>query len=138
MQIEEVDYQQVLELRHEVMYPEQDLDFVRLENDSEGIHVGIRENGLLVSTVSIFLEGRDVQFRKLATKENFQHQGYATALIKWILAYAKEMKLNKVWANSRVNILPLYAKLGFEKTEKTFSKNGYNYNIVEFDIKDKL
>lgn len=138
MQIEEIDYGQVLALRHEVMYPEHDINFVKLDNDANGIHVGIREQGDVIAVVSIFLEGRDIQFRKLATKESFQHKGYATSLIKWILAYAKEMKLNKVWANSRVNIYPLYEQLGFAKTDKTFSKNGYDYVVVEYDIEDKL
>lgn len=134
MQIEEIEYNKVLQLRQEVMYPQEDINFVKLENDSDGIHVGIYKDEMLASVVSIFLEGRDVQFRKLATLEAYQNKGYASALLKWILAYAKEMKLNRVWANSRVNIYPFYEKLGFKKTGETFSKNGYDYLIIEYKI----
>lgn len=132
MQIEEVDYNQVLELRREVMYPNKDIEFVKLANDSDGIHVGIYDSGTLASVVSIFLEGRDVQFRKLATRETFQNKGYASALIKWILEYAKEMKLNKVWANSRVNIYPFYERFEFIKTENTFTKDEHDYVVIEY------
>lgn len=136
MQIEEIDYNEILEIRREVMYPTEDIDFVKLENDLAGIHLGIYKDGVLASAVSIFIENRNIQFRKLATREQFQQKGYASALINYILSYAKEMKFNKVWANSRANIYPLYEKLGFEKTDNTFTKNGYNYVVVEYKIED--
>lgn len=134
MQIEEVEYQEILKLRQEVMYPDKDLDFVKLENDSKGLHLGIYDEGNLASIVSLFIEGRDIQFRKLATRPEFQCKGYASKLIKYILDYANEMEFNKVWANSRVNVYPFYEKLGFQKTANTFTKNGYDYVIIESKI----
>lgn len=135
MKVEEIDYSEILELRQTVMYPDKDIDFVKLEDDELGIHMGIREKGTVVSAMSIFLNGRELQFRKLATKQEFQKQGYASALIKWLIYYASEMKFDKVWANARTEALPFYKRLDFKETDKTFSKNGYDYVVIEYLIK---
>lgn len=134
MQIEEIEYQEVLKLRQEVMYPDKDLDFVKLENDAKGLHLGIFDEGNLASIVSLFIEGRDIQFRKLATRPEFQRKGYASKLIKYVLDYANEMEFNKVWANSRANIYSFYEELGFQKTANTFTKNGHDYVVIEYKI----
>ena len=81
MIINEVPYEDVLKLRHEVMYPDKDIDFVKLPDDNMGLHIGVYENGILVSVMSVFLHGREVQFRKLATRRSEQGKGYASALM---------------------------------------------------------
>lgn len=134
MRIEEINYQEVLKLRQEVMYPDKDLDFVKLEEDDKGLHIGIYDDAHLASVVSLFIADRDIQFRKLATQISFQNKGYASKLIKYILDYANEMKFNRVWANSRANIYPFYEKFGFHKTDETFTKNGHDYIIIEYKI----
>lgn len=132
MKIEEAKYEDILSLRQEVMYPNQDLSLAKVSNDGEGIHLGIYEDNILISTVSIFLQNRSLQFRKLATKKEFRNKGYATSLLKYIIAYANQFSFNKVWANARIQALPFYLQLGFRETEKSFSKNGYDYVIVEY------
>jgi len=129
--IQEASYEEVLQIRHEVMYPDKDTEYVKLPEDNLGLHVGYYEKGKLVSVVSLFLEERDLQFRKLATKVEYQHNGYASEIIKWILDYAKEVKLDKVWCNSRVEKVQFYEKFGFEKTNHTFMRDGYGYVVVE-------
>ena len=77
MIITEAEYNDVLALRQQVMYPDKDLDFVRLLDDNRGLHIGVFENEELVSAMSLFIEGRDVQFRKLETRKERQGRGYA-------------------------------------------------------------
>ena len=45
-------------IRYQVMYPEHDLDFVKIENDDEGIHFGLYYNQKLTGIVSVFNEGK--------------------------------------------------------------------------------
>lgn len=129
--IDEVTYDKILAIRQEVMYPDKDLEFVKVENDGQGLHLGFYEEGEPVSIVSLFLKDRELQFRKLATLTSMQGQGYGTKLMKWILDYARDMKFERVWANARVDALDFYRQLGFEETDNRFSKNGYDYVVIE-------
>lgn len=127
----EASYDEVLKVRLEVMYPDKNIEYVKLPSDNLGLHMGNFVENQLVTVTSLFLEGRDLQFRKLATLKDFQNKGYATELIKWILDYAKEFKLNKVWCNSRVDKISFYEKFGFVKTDNIFTKDGIDFIIME-------
>ena len=70
--INEVPYDQVLEIRHKVMYADKPKEVVILADDDKGIHIGYHKNDNPVSVVSIFLNNGELQFRKLATLEEFQ------------------------------------------------------------------
>lgn len=129
--INEVPYDQVLEIRHKVMYPDKLKEVVILSDDDKGIHIGYHKNDNPVSVVSIFLNNGELQFRKLATLEEFQGKGYASQLVKWILDYARDMQFPRVWCNARVGKIDFYKKFGFEPTGQTFEKDGYEFVIIE-------
>lgn len=131
MVIKEAPYEDVLKLRQEVMYPDKDIDFVKLPNDDLGLHIGVFIDNQLVSAMSLFIENRDVQFRKLATKENMQKKGYATELMKWLVDYANDVKLDKLWCNARKDVTDFYKKFGYKSTDKEFTKDGYDFVIME-------
>lgn len=129
--IKEVPYDQVLDIRHKVMYPDKERETVILSDDEQGIHVGYYKNDVPVSVVSIFLKNGELQFRKLATLVQFQQKGYASQIIRWILDYAKDMEFPRVWCNARVGKVDFYKKFGFELTDQTFEKDGYEFVIIE-------
>jgi len=131
MIITEVPYHDVLTMRQQVMYPDKDTEFVKLSDDDRGLHIGVYEKDELVSVMSIFLHGRDVQFRKLATRNDMQGKGFASALMQWLIDYANDMKLNRLWCNARINATGFYTKFGYEETDERFSKNGYEYVVME-------
>jgi len=132
MTINEADYQDVLKIRHEVMYPDKDIAYAKLDNDDMGIHMGVFEAGELITVVSIFMDkDRNVQFRKLATRKDMQGRGYGSQMIKWLIDYANDMKLNSLWCNSRKEAVGFYEKFGFKETDTTFTKDGYDYVIME-------
>jgi len=131
MIINEAPYEDVLKLRKEVMYPDRDIDFVKLPDDNMGLHIGVYEKDVLVSVMSVFLHGREVQFRKLATKSEEQGKGFASALMQWLIDYANDMKFDKLWCNARTNATSFYTKFGYKETDNRFSKNGYDYVVME-------
>lgn len=131
MIITEVPYHDVLTMRQQVMYPDKDTEFVKLSDDDRALHIGVYEKDELVSVMSIFLHGRDVQFRKLATRNDMQGKGFASALMQWLIDYANDMKLNRLWCNARINATGFYPKFGYEETDERFSKNGYEYVVME-------
>lgn len=129
--IREVDYNEVLKIRQEVMYPDKDLKFVRLPEDDLGIHMGFYDNGKPISILSLFLKDNELQFRKFATLTELQGKGYGTKLIEWLLDYAKDMQFERVWCNSRLDKKDFYQKFDFSEQGDTFEKNGIQYIIME-------
>jgi predicted GNAT family N-acyltransferase len=131
MIISEAPYNEVLAIRQQVMYPDKDTEYVKLPDDNMGLHIGVYENDVLVSVISVFLHGREVQFRKLATLQQEQGKGYASALMQWLIDYANDMKFDRLWCNARANATDFYKKFGYVETDERFSRDGYDYVIVE-------
>lgn len=129
--INEVPYSDVLEIRHKVMYPEKEINYVILPEDDKGLHIGYYKEGLLVSVLSLFLNNRELQFRKFATLAEFQGQGYGSELLKWVLDYANDMKFERVWCNSRIEKTDFYKKFEFVEIDQIFEKDGRQFVILE-------
>lgn len=129
--ISEVPYSDVLEIRHKVMYPEKDKEYVMLPDDDKALHIGYYKEGVLVSVMSLFLQNRELQFRKFATLPEFQGQGYGTELMKWILDYVIDMKFERIWCNSRIEKTDFYKKFEFVETDQIFEKDGRQFIILE-------
>ena len=121
-------------IRYQVMYPEHDLDFVKLENDPEGIHFGLYYNQKLTGIVSVFNEGKIYQFRKLAILEEAQGLGLGKKLMEAVIEYCKLQKAENLWCNARANAKDFYKRLGFKETETVFFKDGYDFIIMDLDL----
>lgn len=118
-------------IRHKAMYPNQAFDFVKLENDFDGIHFGIYVNHELSGVVSLFIADRIGQFRKLAVLPESQHQGLGTALMEYLIEFCIIQKLEKLWCNARRNATDFYEKIGFSATNQTYSAAGHNFVVME-------
>ena len=131
MEIKAIEASQTWQIRHEVMWPDQPFEFVMLEEDNAGLHFGVFDQEKLVSIVSCFIVNDEMQFRKLATLEDFQGKGIASQLLEYILKLAKEKDLKKVWCNARTNKKSFYEKFKMIDTNKTFTKSGQEFTIME-------
>ena len=131
MKIEAIKASETWEIRHKVMWPDQPFEFVQLEEDNAGLHFGVFDQDKLVSVVSCFIANTEMQFRKLATLEEYQGKGIATLLLNHILKLAKEKGLRTVWCNARTNKKSFYEKFGMMATGKTFIKSGQEFSIME-------
>lgn len=129
--LEEIPYEEILATRKEVMYPDKDLEFVKLPDDNIGLHMGYLEQGKLIGIVSLFLKDRVLQFRKLAVKDEYQGKGYGSKILQWVVDYANDMKLDRVWCNARKDKTSFYKKFGFTETGNSFTRNGFDYVIME-------
>ncbi|MRX38023.1 GNAT family N-acetyltransferase [Flavobacterium sp. LC2016-23] len=131
MEIRAIKASQTWTIRHEVMWPDKPFEFVQLAEDDSGLHFGVFIGEKLVSIVSCFIDGDEMQFRKLATLEEYQGKGIASELLRFILKLAKEKELKKVWCNARTNKKSFYEKFGMSDTHKIFTKSGKNFTIME-------
>ena len=131
MEIKEVFYEEVWSLRKRVMYPEKDLEYVKLPDDKDGLHLGLYIENELISVISLFVNGKELQFRKFATLEEKQGCGYGSKLLNKVLEYAKENDIKRVWCNSRIEKTGFYKKFGFSETKESYVKDGRGFIIVE-------
>lgn len=131
LKITAIEPSQTWKIRHEVMWPNLPYEFVQLEEDNLGFHFGAFLDEKLVSIVSCFFKDDEMQFRKLATLEEFQGKGIASQLLKHIFSLAKEKNATKIWCNARTNKKSFYEKFGMSDTHKIFTKEGQEFTIME-------
>ncbi len=118
------------ELRHKVMWPDKNLDYIKLKDDTLGRHFGLFIDEELVSVISIFVEADEVQFRKFATLENLQGKGYGTMLLQFVMQEAKKLGAKRLWCHARKNKIDFYKRFGLEESGETNSKDGFEYAIM--------
>jgi len=131
MEIKNVPLPDVWRMRQTVMYPAESIDFVKLEQDEAGLHWGVYEKGELVSVISVFVEGKDVQFRKFATSVPLQGKGYGTSLLQYVLDWAKRHDMQSIWCNARLTATGIYKKFGMQATGATWQKYGLEFIKME-------
>ncbi|WP_299317042.1 GNAT family N-acetyltransferase [uncultured Maribacter sp.] len=127
----QITSKETLPIRHQVMWPTKPLDYVKLNNDNEGLHYGLFLDNTLISIVSLFIKDEEAQFRKFATLENYQGKGYGSLLLNEIIQVAGKKSLKRIWCNARTNKMDYYKKFGMVVTDSTFRKGGLDYVIME-------
>lgn len=138
MKIKKIKAEETWTIRQEVMWPDMPIDFVKLDGDYEGLHLGLFLHDQLISVVSLFFMGRTAQFRKFATVHKYQGRGYGSALLQNVFSRVEKMGIERVWCNARVAKVVFYSKFGMKKTDQYFYKNGIEYVIMERKILDPI
>ena len=131
MRIKEIKASDTWQIRHEVMWPNQPFEFVQLDEDDSGLHFGVFIEEKLISIVSCFITDDEMQFRKLATLNDYQGEGIGSGLLEYIIQLARNKKLKRVWSNARTNKKPFYEKFGMKDTFQTFNKLDQEFTIME-------
>jgi ribosomal protein S18 acetylase RimI-like enzyme len=134
MEIKEIAASETWPIRHKVMWPSKPLEFVVLPNDEEGLHFGLYEKEILVSVISLFIDGQDGQFRKFATDIFFQRCGYGTILLNYLIKESQRLNLKILQCNARTTAIEFYQRFGMKITSEVFRKNGKDYVMMELDF----
>ncbi len=131
MHIEQITPELTWRLRRDVLYPGKKIFEMEMEEDTNGIHFGAFKDDKLAGVVSLFQKGTDFQFRKLAVDPSIQKIGIGNNLLRYITRHAEENGGTRIWCNARLSAIGFYLKSGFLRTGKLFSKNGYDYEVME-------
>ncbi|HVW14071.1 MAG TPA: GNAT family N-acetyltransferase [Mucilaginibacter sp.] len=129
--IEQIRPELTWHLRQKVLYPAQKLYEMEIDEDQNGIHFGAFTDNKLVAVVSLFDRGGDFQFRKLAVDPDYQGKGIGNTLLTYITNFSKNEGGHRIWCNARDSAYGFYLKAGFRHVNQPFSKNGFNYDIME-------
>lgn len=131
MEIRQLEPEQVLEIRQQVLWPGKPLAYVKLPEDDKGLHFGGIAAGRLVSVVSLFVDGRQAQFRKFATLTEEQGKGYGSRLLQHVLEEAARRGAGRIWCNARTSKASYYARFGLAPIGECMEKDGVSYVIME-------
>lgn len=131
IEIKTIDTETAWKLRHIVMYPHKDLEYVKVKNDHMGIHYGLYRDDVLISCISLFIKNKEAQFRKFATLQQEQGKGYGSMLLQYVMEEAESCGVKKIWCNARVNKTPFYQRFGLNETNMHFRKGEIDYIIME-------
>lgn len=131
LSIEQIRPELTWRLRKEVLYPESPMYEMEMDEDNYGYHFGAFKDNELVGVVSLFQDGTDFQFRKFAVVEHAQGTGVGKTLLTYIIDFAISEGAQRIWCNARVSAIGFYLRFGFMGTGKLFSKNGFDYEIME-------
>ena len=127
MLIKEVPIEEIWHIRQQVMYPKETLEFVRLEDDAIGTHLGLYQDDRLLSVISLFERDGVIQFRKFATITNEQGKGYGTRLLQYVMDWAIKNEKKIIWCNARLSATSLYEKFGMHQTGNSWEKYGIEF-----------
>ncbi|GGF28242.1 GNAT family N-acetyltransferase [Echinicola rosea] len=119
------------DLRHRVMWPDQPIDYVKLDEDRHGQHFGLIEGDKILAVISTFVKDGQAQFRKFATETSQQGKGLGSMLLRHVITYLEKEGVDRIWCNARADKTAFYEKFGLEKTPQTFVKGGIDYIIME-------
>jgi len=131
--IEQIRPELAWHLRQKVLYPAQKLYEMGMDEDLDGIHFGAFADNKLIGIVSLFNNNTedDFQFRKFAVDPDYQGKGIGNELLRYITDFAKTEGGKRIWCNARDSAFGFYDKNGFNHTGQFFSKNGFDYEILE-------
>ncbi len=135
MKIKRISWQEALPIRHQVLWPDKDLAFCKVEGDEDGIHFAVFLDTKLVSVASIYIDNKNARLRKFASLAEYRNKGFGSQLIAHILQELKEMKLSYFWCDARTSATGFYQKLGmipdgdvFYKFDLAYIKMGMSLN----------
>lgn len=131
MDVRNVDLDTIWKIRQEVMYPKEELSYVQLPDDELGSHLGLYIDDRLVSIVSLFEKGEDVQFRKFATFDAEQGKGYGSMLLDYIMEQASASGKRSIWCNARVSASGFYQRFGMYTTGLSWWKKDLEFVKME-------
>ena len=130
--IEQIRPELTWHLRQKVLYPAQKLYEMEMDEDLDGIHFGAFTNNKLIAIVSLFeVKSGDFQFRKFAVDAEYQGKRIGNELLTYITNFARNEGGKRLWCNARSTATGFYDKNGFSHTGEFFTRNGFDYEILE-------
>lgn len=119
--------EQVLPVRHAVLWPHKPQIFCQLKEDQQGEHFGVELEGQVVCVASVFTNSREVRLRKFATLENFQGRGIGSTVLQYLIGHYQEKGFQYFWFDARETAIAFYQQFGFAKQGSRFYKSDIAY-----------
>ncbi|WP_281545516.1 GNAT family N-acetyltransferase [Grimontia sp. SpTr1] len=136
MEIRHISWQETIDIRHRVLWPNKPPEFCKAEGDNEALHLGAYVNDELICVASLFFDGDVVRLRKFAALPEYQGQGVGSSVLN---AAFKEMKARGVsmfWCDAREAAMGIYRKFGMKPSGERFYKGDIPYFKMSINFAD--
>lgn len=102
---------------------------VALTKNVNLLHYSLYKNNKPIASITLSIHDNIARIDDVGTLPEYQKQGYATLLIKFVLIQAIKMNAKYCFLESSASGLGVYEKLGFKKL---FENNIYTYGLEQF------
>ncbi|REG86956.1 GNAT family N-acetyltransferase [Marinomonas pollencensis] len=127
MYIQQVTTEEVLPIRHQVLWPDKLPSFCEVEGDDSATHYGAFIGDTLVCVASVYRNGHEARLRKFATLPEYQGRGIGSQVIEYLVDDLKFAKVNYFWCDARATARSFYQKYGLCVEGEEFQKSGISY-----------
>ncbi|MCF0071253.1 GNAT family N-acetyltransferase [Dyadobacter sp. CY261] len=131
IEIQKVNADDLMDIRHVVLWPDKPREFIKVPEDESGTHFGLYFDGAIVSAISLFPDGLNIRFRKFATLPGFQGKGLGSKLLQHAIIHAQNQGFVRMWCDARTDALRFYERFGFTKFSEPFFKEHLEYYKIE-------
>ena len=125
--IREIDWQDTLSVRHQVLWPDKPVSFSRVDGDETATHYGAFTDGMLVCVASIYLSEDSARLRKFATLPDYQGRGIGSKVLAKAIEQLKQQNIKRFWCDARTTATAFYQKFGLSVEGREFVKSGVSY-----------
>lgn len=127
MEIKKIAAQDTLPLRHRVLWPDESIEFCKVDEDDSGTHYGVFIDERLVCVASVFITNNVARLRKFATDPDFQGQGIGSMLLQTMMSELMSHRVEMFWCDARESACSLYQKFGMTRQGERFYKGDVPY-----------
>lgn len=139
--IKEVDLNDIIDFRHEILRPHQSVEDCIYDTDMhmDTFHVGAFHGEAMVSIASFnreyiefFCEVDQYRLRAMATKPDFRKQGAGRLIVQFAEKKLIQKGCGLLWCKGRTNVIEYYNKLGFVTYGDVFDYPPIGPHIILF------
>ncbi|MBV1911148.1 MAG: GNAT family N-acetyltransferase [Kangiellaceae bacterium] len=127
LEIKQINWREALPIRHEVLWPEEEIAFCKVDGDDDAFHFGGFVENNLACVASIYLQDRKARLRKFATLQKHQGQGIGSKLLAHIILELKQRDITYLWCDARKTASKFYQRFGMQPVGNEFTKSGLPY-----------
>ena len=138
MKVISPNIEQILAIRHKVLWPDKPVDFSRVEGDESALHFGLEHRGQVVCVASVYIDASkaSARLRKFATLPAYQGQGFGSHLLKAMLADCQQRGLQHFWCDARESAIGFYRRFGMSTQGERFYKETVQYFTMAIALGD--
>lgn len=128
------EYQQMVQLRNDVLRKPLGLAFLadELESEKEEILIGaFEEEKMLGCCMLIKVDPTTVRLRQMAVLNNLQGKGIGKALMQFAENIARDRRFSKIMMHARKTATGFYEKLGYEVCGNEFQEVTLPHVVME-------
>lgn len=129
----EPEFEQALRLRVRVFCDEQGVPRETEPDayDPDALHVVAIEDGIVMGTCRLVVEGRTARIGRMAVAADRRGQGLGAALLAEAERHAREAGVERITLHAQMAARPLYARGGFTERGEPFVEAGIDHIAME-------